>query len=96
MLVASSQIENVKRRNRNLPPATLVEIEPSEYNEFSKSSIIDCNRCFKVSKQELIQKLQQQVAQEKAPMSPKILEKLRVGIIESPLIEPEIKDLMQR
>ncbi len=95
MLVASSKIDKVKWRNRNLPEVTLVEIEHSEYREFSVPSIIDCNRCFRFSKHELLQKLQQQVAIEKTSMPPDIIEKIRAGVIASPLVEFEVKDKLR-
>ena len=96
MLVASSKVENVIHRNRNLPKETLVRIDPAEYSEFSKPSIIDCNRYLRIGKQELLQKLQQQFAHEKSQMPTVILDKLRTGIAASPLIESEIKDMIQQ
>jgi len=95
VLVASSKVEKVKRINKNLPATTLVEIEPSEYNEFNKPSIINCNHYFRFSRQELLQKLQQNIAHEKSPVPTDLLKKLRAGIVASPLVEAEIKDMVQ-
>ena len=95
LIVASSQIEKVKRRRKHLPGSTLVEITPSDYSEFSKESIIDCNYCFRFSKQELLNKLQQRVAHEKVPIPEPLIEQLRTGILESPLIENEIKEIIR-
>lgn len=94
LLVASSRVDKVKRRRNDLPASTLVEITPADYSEFSQQSIIDCNQCFRFSRQELLNKLQQRVATEKTPMPKEVVKKLREGIIVSPLIENEIKDMV--
>jgi len=95
LLTASSKVAEVKRRNRHLPADTMVDVTPSEYADFSLPSIIDCNHWFRVSKQELLQKLQRRDAQEKAPMPDTILSKLRAGVIASLLVEGEIKDMLR-
>ncbi len=94
LIVASSKVETVKRRRKNLPESTLVEIAPTDYSEFSQQSIIDCNQCFRFSRQELLNKLQQRVANEKKPIPEDIVDKLRQGILASPLIENEIKEMV--
>ena len=95
LLVASSNITGVKRRNKNLPTETIVEIFPAEYPQFSVPSIIDCNHLFRVTKQELLQKLQSGFAAEKTPIPQSILVKLRTGVLMSPLIEDVVKDMVQ-
>jgi len=95
LAVASSKIESVRQRSRNLPPETLVEISPNENSGLPLQSIVDCNYWFRVTKAELLQKLQTRVALEKTPLSPEILAQLRRGVLASPLIEPEIMDLLR-
>ena len=95
LAVASSNVSGARNRNRNLPPETVVEISPAEYADFTVQSIVDCNPLFRVTKQELLQKLQANVAGEKRPLAPEILAKLRQGVLTSPLIEEEIKDLLR-
>jgi len=41
----------------DLPNKTLVVVEPSEYSDFTKPTIIDCNQVFELSREELVQKV---------------------------------------
>lgn len=95
LTVASSNITGVRQRSRNLPPETTVEVLPAEYPEFCVPSVIDCNYYFRVTKQELLQKLQAGLAAEKTRIPPHILAKLRTGILQSPLIEDTVKDMLR-
>jgi hypothetical protein len=97
LVVTTSKVDSVRRRSNNLPPNTLVEISPSEYSDphFTLQSIVDCNHWFRVTKKELLQKLQASLAWEKTPLPPDILKILRVGMLASPLIEDEIKDMLR-
>ena len=97
LVVTTSKVDSVRRRSNNLPPNTLVEISPSEYSDphFTLQSIVDCNHWFRVTKNELLQKLQASLAWEKTPLPSNILKKLREGMLASPLIEDEIKDMLR-
>jgi len=95
LLIASSKVDEVKRRNRHLPSSTLVEIDPTDYSDFSLPTIVDCNRWFRVTKQELLQKLQRQEAREKAPMPGVLMKRLRGGILDSPLVEEAVKNKLR-
>jgi hypothetical protein len=94
LAIASTQIEKVRRRSQHLPPETLVEVLPTEQSTFPDHSIVDCNHWFRVTKDDLLLKLQTRVASERTPLPPEILAKLRQGLLASPLIEPEIKELV--
>src|SRR5205823_2031000 len=54
LAIASSKLESVRQRRRTLPPETLVEIAPTDYDEFTKQSIVDCNKLFRKSLAELV------------------------------------------
>ena len=95
MVVVSSNISGVHERFRNLPASTRVEISPADYNTFTKQSIVDCNHFFRATKLELLQKLQTGFAKEYPQLHTDILAKLRAGILASPLIEDEIKQMVQ-
>lgn len=95
LTVVSSNITGVRERSRNLPPETIVEVLPAEYPEFCVPSVIDCNYFFRVTKQELLQKLQAGLAAEKTRIPPHILAKLRTGVLQSPLIEDATKDMLR-
>ena len=56
LAVGSSQIDKVRRRRAGLPPESLVVVDHSDYPDFSKPTVIDCNQVFELSKEELIQK----------------------------------------
>ena len=93
--VASSRVEGVRRRSQNMPAETLVDISPAEYPEFKVPSIVDCNHWFLVTRQELLQKLQANLASEKRPLPDALLARLRKGMLASELIEDEIKDRLR-
>ena len=95
MVVVSSNISGVHARFRNLPASTLVEISPVDYSPFTKQSIVDCNHFFRVTRLELLQKLQTGIASECSQLRADILAKLRAGILASPLIEDEIKQMVR-
>ena len=97
LAVTSSKVDSVHRRSKNLPPHTLVEISPDDYPDlhFTLPTIVDCNYWFRITKQELLQKLQAGLASEKMQLPATILKKLRAGMLASPLIEAEIKDRLK-
>lgn len=95
MVVVSSNIAGVHDRFRHLPASTLVQIAPADYGPFTKPSIVDCNHFFRVTKAELLHKLQTGYAKECPGMPPAILADLRAGIQASPLIEDEIKQMVR-
>ena len=95
LAVASSKVTSVRARSQNLPPQTLVDIFPAEYADFTLPSIVDCNHWFRVTKKELLHKLQAGLASAKLQLSVTLLTKLRHGMLASPLIEDEIKDLLR-
>jgi hypothetical protein len=95
LAVASSNVENVRHRYKDLPPETLVEISPADYPDFRLPSIVDCNHWFPVTKQELLHKLKTGLASEKAPISSALLARLRQGMLASPLIEDELRDRLR-
>lgn len=98
LAVITSKTQNVHRRFRDLPDSTLVEISPSDYSDahFTKPSIVNCNTLFRVTKNELLAKLQASLAWEKKPVPAELLGVLRQGILDSPLVEKEIKSLIGR
>ena len=94
LVVSSSQVEGVKRRFSHLPSQTLVEIAPEAYGDFTKPSIINCNHVFRRTKAQLIEQLNAGGSQ-KRDLAPELLQRLRTGVIESPMVENEIKAKLQ-
>ncbi len=95
LAVSSSNIVGVHDRNSNLPTNTLVEITPAEYADFTRHSIVDCNHLFRKTKNELLEKLRGGVACEKSSMPSSIVDRLRQGVLASPLVEDSVKVLLR-
>jgi hypothetical protein len=58
-------------------------------------SAVDCNHWFRITKAELLQKLQAGLAAERASLPSDLLARLRRGVLASPLVEAETKDLLR-
>ena len=54
---SSSQVATVMARRAALPPETLVEVSPAQYDPFTKQSIIDCNVLFETTRGEILARL---------------------------------------
>lgn len=74
LTVASSQIDSVKRRRRTEPESTVVEIPESEYADFTKDSVIDCNQVFTKSLPDLCAQWQRKEILPKRDLPSEILE----------------------
>ncbi|MBN1684841.1 MAG: hypothetical protein JW855_05370 [Gammaproteobacteria bacterium] len=94
LVCASSQIQKVKMRRKNLSITTLVEIKHNEYSDFTMDSIIDCNTVFDRTIEQLIHKLSCGELKLKSYVGEKLLEKLRFAVISSPLVDNELKKLI--
>lgn len=95
LAVASSKIETVRERRRNLPLETLVEIAPAEYDEFRVPSIVDCNRVFRKTLAELVEDQQRGLLKPKKDVPTDVLKRIQAGIKLSPLVEEEAKALIK-
>ncbi len=91
MAVGSSQIDKVKARRKNLPPETLVIVDPSEYPDFSKPTVIDCNQVFELSLEELIQKFRTKELRCHQDLPKSVLEKIWRGVYASPRVDEAYK-----
>jgi len=94
LVCSSSQIEKVRRRRRHLPIETLVDIGNHEYSCFTVDSIVDCNNVFPKPIDELIRKRGLGELDLKGEMAIEIVEKLRAGVLASPLVNEELKDIL--
>lgn len=91
--VITSQVEKVRQRRSSLP-GTLVEIQPGEYDELSKPSIVDCNNVFRRSLAELVEMTLHGAVVAKMQVSDDIIAALRAAALASPMVEQDIKDLL--
>jgi len=94
LAVASSRVQSVRQRRRFMPPETLVEISPIEYDEFRLPSIVDCNRVFRKSLAELVQDHQRGLLKPKNDLPSELLTRIQAGVKASPLVEEEAKALI--
>lgn len=95
LVCASSQIDKVLKRRRTCSVETLVKISPTQYADFKTDSIIDCNSVFERTVDQLVEKLLNNKLRLKTEMSIEIVNKLRLGVLASPLIEFRIKALLK-
>jgi hypothetical protein len=95
LVCASSKIEAVRKRRKSCPPETVIEIGPKHYPELRVDSIIDCNYVLEKSIDQLVTKMKTGQLKLKTEMNISIVERLRQGILSSPVIEKRIKDRLR-
>ncbi len=86
LTVASSQIDTVKRRCSREPGSTVVEINEADYADFTKDSVIDCNRVFTKSLADLCAQWHRKEIVPKLDIPKEILDRLKQGILDSRLV----------
>lgn len=91
--VITSQVEKVRQRRSSLP-GTLVEIQPADYDELTKPSIVDCNNVFRRSLAELVEMNLHGAVVAKMQVPDEIIAALRAAVLTSPVVEQDIKDLI--
>jgi len=96
LAVASSQVEKIRERRRNLPPETLVEVAPEEYEGFTKVTLIDCNQVFELDRAELVSRHQMNSIRSHPDLPVDILNRVRDGIIASPRVDEAYKELIRQ
>jgi len=96
MVVSSSQIPKVYLRNQNNNPSeTLIEVSPTEYPDFTKNSIFDCNKVFLKTVDELIDKVKTNKLKLKSNISSELLDRLRNAVLASPSVPPSQKRILE-
>ncbi len=94
MTVGSSQISNVRRRRSNMPPETLVTVDPAEYSDFTKPTIVDCNQVFELSREELVQKYKTKALRAHQDFPAEVMDKIWQGVRTSPRVDESHKQLI--
>lgn len=95
LVCASSQIPRVKTRRKMCPSQTLVEIDPGQYPDFKWPSVVDCNHVAEKNIDQLVEKLSEGKLKFKTEMDVILVEQLRDGVMQSPMVERRIKVLLQ-
>jgi len=93
LVCASSRIMKVKQIRRHLPK-TLVEIKERDYPDFTKDSIVDCNYVLSKTIDDIVEKLSAGNLKLKREMDISIVENLREAVINSPVVDPEIIEML--
>jgi hypothetical protein len=94
LTVCSSKVEGVRRRRAELP-GTLVEMSPMIYGELKKETVVDCNTVFRRSLAELVGKIQRGEVKYKMDLPAELLGEIQAAVRKSPLVENEIKLLLE-
>jgi hypothetical protein len=93
LVCASSKVKIVRQRNKNNPAETLVEVSPTQYPDFTRATIFDCNNSVYVQKIEtLVERLSRNKLKLKSEMDTTLVERLRQGVLASRLIPLNIKE----
>ena len=95
LAVASSQVDKIRERRRNLPADTLVEVAPHEYEGFTKNTMIDCNQVFELDRAELVSRFQAKSIRSHPDLPLDILNRVRDGILASPRVDEAYKELIR-
>ncbi len=95
LAVASSQMDKIRERRRNLPAETLVEVAPHEYEGFTKNTMIDCNQVFELDRAELVSRFQAKSIRSHPDLPLDILNRVRDGILASPRVDEAYKEFIR-
>ncbi|MGD0856781.1 MAG: hypothetical protein ABSA18_13390 [Dehalococcoidia bacterium] len=98
LLVSSTtkinKIKQLRLKQQNCHPKTLVEISPDQYSGFTEHSLIDCNQVFPRTISELANMLAKRKLQQKPIMHLQLVKQLREGVKTSRLVAEEDKMLL--
>lgn len=73
---------------------SLVEVGKNQYSNFSSNSIVNCNDVFPTTIDKIVLKLKNNQLKIKNDMDIAIVEDLRKAVCDSPLVDPEIIDML--
>lgn len=93
LTIVTSKVEAVRRRNRDRPE-TFIEILPSDYDELTMNSAIDCNVVIEKPLAELADMVQRRQVRYHRDLPAEVFTKLKAAIAASPVVEDEVKELL--
>jgi hypothetical protein len=93
LTIVTSNVTDARIRNRNRLQ-TIVEITPAEYREFKVHSVVDCNVVLEKPLAELAGMVRRNEVRYHRDLPPNIFEKIRAGVLASPLVADELKDML--
>jgi len=86
-LVATSNVESRLMWYSPCPPETLVILTHREYSEFTVRTLVNCNVVIPMTIDILVEKRKSGKLQMKTEMPLAIVERLRQGVLASPMVE---------
>jgi len=87
-------VERIEKTN--LPRETYVDINPDDCSFLKSSTLFDCNNIFTKSIDELAEKLNQKKLKIINRIENPIIERIKKGVLVSPLVTREIKNLIAK
>jgi len=93
LTIVTSKVEAVRRRNRERPE-TFIEISPSDYDELTMNSAIDCNVVIEKPLAELAEMVRRRQVRYHRDLPAEIFTGLKAAIGASRVVEDEIKKLL--
>ena len=93
LTIVTSNIADVRTRNRTRME-TVVEITPSEYEDFTRRSAVDCNVVIEKPLSELAGMVRRKEVGYHQDLPPDIFAKIRAAIFASPLVADELKEML--
>ncbi|MBL0126579.1 MAG: hypothetical protein IPP83_03780 [Flavobacteriales bacterium] len=93
----TKQYEKRRRfiESRGLPFSTLVRLVPSGINEFTLETFVDCDRIFRYTHDDLYAIYKTGGLRIRGEVSEAQHEEIQTGLLESPLIEEEVKAVLR-
>lgn len=89
---ATSQVANAKQLRQSEPPETLIVVQPTEYRDFTRETLFDCNDFIERTFAELLRLVQnERRVKLRDHIGDAVLRKLVKGVLASRLIPPRIK-----
>lgn len=100
VIIFSCITSQFEKRNKfitlsGIPETTLVWLKPNGDNGLTKDSYVDCNSCFKYAKSDIIDKYRNGELKYKGCVKDSKISEIHNGIIESPMIVEEIKQIIK-
>ncbi len=94
MVVGTSKVDAAFERREGMPPETVVVVGPEEYADFSKPTALDCNKVFEMPIREFAERFSKGTITCKRDVSKSVMDKIRKGILASPLVEKALKKMV--
>ena len=88
---ATSKVEKVRRFRSRESASTIVTVGLTEYEHFTKETVFDCNTYVVKSFADLVRLLKEGRLKTRPHIGDVILKRLVKGVLDSRLVEPEIK-----